>query len=152
MPSASSRRDGRGVIVAPAERCPVGAGLAAPVGINPLYADDRKVKRFGDGSHGTVKLRSERMGRIDQQTDVVIPAERRHRSLVERPGDMRPVLALDLLQLPPRRIPIRRTRPIGHPHRQPPLCRSPENQDHIINSLIPDGIVFVSKPSAPTQP
>ena len=71
-----------------------------------------------------MKLCCKRMRRIDQKTYVVLTAELRHRSLVERPGDMCTVLTLNLLKLTARRVPIRRTRRIGHAHCQPSFRRS----------------------------
>ena len=71
------------------------------------------------------------MAGINQQADIVCRAEPGHRSRIQRPGDMRSVQALNLLQSIPGGIPIGRARRIRHADREPSLCRSTENQDHL---------------------
>ena len=121
------------IIVAPMEM-PGQAGHDDGVGIvrwiHPFDAYDRKAERGGDGCDGAMKLRREGMRRIDQQTDIVFLAEGLHGSRIERAGDMLSVLALDLLQVAARRVPIRRSRRIGHPDGEASFRRSAKNQDH----------------------
>ena len=76
-----------------------------------------------------MELRREGMRRIDQQADIVFLAEGLHGSRIERAGDMIAVLALDLLQVAARRVPIRRSRRIDHADGKASFRRSAENQD-----------------------
>ena len=100
------------------------------VGVDALHTHYRQIQRLGDRCHRAVQLRRKRMRRINQQPDAVSGAERRHRSLVHSTGDMRAVETLDLLQVAARRVPIRRSRRIGHPDRQPAFSRAAEYQYH----------------------
>ena len=118
------------IIVAPTKRFRVGAR------IHPFDADDGDVERSGNGGHGAMELCREGVRRIDQQADLVFFAEDLHGRRIERAGDMFTVLALDLLQVAARRVPIRRSRRIGHPDSEASFRRTAENQDHGRNKCL----------------
>ena len=104
--------------------------IGRPLRILPLEPDDRNPQPAGHPGNCLPQPLGERMRRIDQKTDLLLPTKSRHCLPVERARNPLPMPASDDLRLAPRGIKIGRAGLVECLDRQPPLCRSAKDQDH----------------------